>query len=145
MLTMFTLLSAQALGVFLLGMQSLSVNSGLWRFAVVNSLFIGLANLYVLRTVVVDGTLGSSIAYMLGGPVGILACMWLHPKVSRLFRRVKCQSSQSSASPSSRLSYEMRYSGVVVFPKTAGRGNKWQSANTGYAGTTGNGTLSSLK
>ena len=79
---------AQAASVFLLGMQSLSVNAGLRNLAIVNSLLIGSANLYVLRTFIVVDTSSTSatIAYLLGGPAGIWLCMWAHPRIVSRFK-----------------------------------------------------------
>lgn len=77
---------AQAASVFLLGMQSLSVNAGLRNLAIVNSFLIGSANLYVFRTVIIVDTGWSTLAYLSGGPVGIWLCMWAHPKIVARFK-----------------------------------------------------------
>jgi hypothetical protein len=73
MTTLILFGSAFAL-VFLLGLQSLTVNAGHERAAFLNSILIGIANITLLR-------LGSSAqgieiaAYIAGGPLGIVASM----------------------------------------------------------------------
>ena len=60
--------------VFLLGLQSLTVNGGHERAAFLNSILIGFANLTVLKLGVVAS--GWDIAaYVLGGPFGIVCSM----------------------------------------------------------------------
>lgn len=60
--------------VFLLGLQSLTVNGGHERAAAFNSLLIGVANLLVLKVAPTsNGT--EMIAYIVGGPIGIVASM----------------------------------------------------------------------
>jgi hypothetical protein len=60
--------------VFLLGLQSLTVNDGHERAAFLNSLLIGCANLVVLKYGVVSSGIEIA-AYILGGPFGIVASM----------------------------------------------------------------------
>ncbi len=60
--------------VFLLGLQSLTVNAGHERGAFINSLLIGVANIALLKLAPqANGT--EIVAYILGGPLGIIASM----------------------------------------------------------------------
>jgi hypothetical protein len=76
------LLFASTFGmVFFLGFQSLSVNSGHYWLAGLNSLIIGAFNLVLYKTAPnVAGHLEVA-AYITGGPLGILAAMWVHRNV----------------------------------------------------------------
>lgn len=70
--------------VFMLGLQSLTVNAGHVRAAMVNSTLIGCANITLLK-------LGHSasgwevVAYIVGGPLGIYASM----KFFKWYRKAK--------------------------------------------------------
>lgn len=66
--------------VFFLGLQSLNVNSGRFLAAFVTSFGIGLGNL-VLYKLAPDANGGEIIAYLCGGPVGIVGSMWAHRKI----------------------------------------------------------------
>ena len=68
--------------VFFLGLQSLNVNRGHYAAAFLTSFAIGGMNLVILKTVP-DGSLPDMLAYLLGGPFGILAAMWAHPRIVR--------------------------------------------------------------
>jgi hypothetical protein len=60
--------------VFLLGLQSLTVNGGHTHAAFLNSMLIGCANLVVLKYGV--SSTGTEIAaYIAGGPFGIISSM----------------------------------------------------------------------
>jgi len=63
-----------------LGFQSLNVNKGHYVAAFLTSFLISGSNLVILRTVP-QGDLLEIAAYMLGGPFGIVASMWLHKRV----------------------------------------------------------------
>ncbi len=65
--------------VFALGMQSLNVNGGHYKAAFVNSFLIGASNL-VLFKVVPHANTGEMLAYLMGGPFGIITSMWAHSK-----------------------------------------------------------------
>jgi len=70
--------------VFLLGFQSLNVNQGHHWLACVTSLGIGTANLFLLK-LIPQATKWEEIAcYLIGGPIGILLAMWLHPSRRRV-------------------------------------------------------------
>ncbi len=67
--------------VFLLGLQSLSVNGGHERAAIFNSCCIGLMNIVMFK-LAPDASLTESACYVIGGPIGIVASM-------RFFRRYR--------------------------------------------------------
>lgn len=70
--------------VFFLGFQSLCVNSGHRGLAVANSLAIGTFNLILFKTASNVSGVAEVVAYLTGGPLGILAAMWVHPRVARV-------------------------------------------------------------
>lgn len=65
--------------VFALGVNTLSVNKGQYGIAFLTSFLISGSNLVILRTVP-QGDLFEVVAYMLGGPIGIVASMWAHKR-----------------------------------------------------------------
>jgi hypothetical protein len=103
-MTEITLFASTFLLVMLLGVQSLNVNGGHYIAAFLTSFGIGASNL-VLFKLAPDANTTEMIAYMLGGPGGILAAMWLHPRMSLWFKR--------------------RERGQA-FKKQAQRGRRWQ-------------------
>jgi hypothetical protein len=70
--------------VFLLGLQSLNVNGGYKVLAAVTSFGIGLCNFYILKQVPKEtsGDL-AAIAYLAGGPIGIVLSMKTHAWITR--------------------------------------------------------------
>lgn len=68
--------------VFALGMQSLNVNGGHYIAAFITSFFIGASNLIVLK-IAPSATPTEMIAYLIGGPFGIIASMITHRKFFR--------------------------------------------------------------
>jgi hypothetical protein len=72
--------------VFALGLQSLNVNGGHRVAAVCTSFLIGTANLLVLK-LAPDARPVEIAAYLIGGPLGILASMQVHPHLVRWMRR----------------------------------------------------------
>lgn len=60
--------------VFLLGLQSLSVNGGHEKAAFFNSTLIGLANITLLKTAP-HASGWEIVAYVVGGPLGIVCSM----------------------------------------------------------------------
>lgn len=72
--------------VFALGLQSLNVNGGHYRAAFITSLGIGGSNL-VLFKMAPDASGLEIIAYLAGGPLGIVSAMRAHPYIVRLYRR----------------------------------------------------------
>jgi hypothetical protein len=65
------------LAVFFLGLQSLNVNGGHYVLAFCTSVGIGASHLLLYR-VMPDPTGLQVLAYLLGGPFGIVASMWMH-------------------------------------------------------------------
>lgn len=63
--------------VFLLGFQSLNVNGGHYVAAFLSSFGISLSQL-ILYKLVPDATWTQVAAYMSGGPLGIVASMYVH-------------------------------------------------------------------
>ena len=76
MTTLYIFISTFTL-VFALGFQSLNVNNGHYVAAFMTSFAIGGANLVLFKTVPQADTL-QIIAFMAGGPFGIIASMWAH-------------------------------------------------------------------
>jgi len=72
--------------VFALGAQSLNVNNGHYAAAALTSLAIG-AGQMVLFKLAPDASVTEVAAFMLGGPFGITASMWAHPRLARWLRR----------------------------------------------------------
>lgn len=66
--------------VFALGLQSQVVRDGNHWVAFINSFFIGAANL-VLFKLAPNASTPEIIAYLCGGPVGIVSSMWFHRAV----------------------------------------------------------------
>lgn len=76
MTALYLLISTMAL-VFCLGLQSQFVNNDHFVAAFANSLAIGTANLVLLK-LAPDATPVESIAYITGGPIGIVLSMWAY-------------------------------------------------------------------
>lgn len=66
--------------VFGLGFQSLNVNRGHPKAAFLTSFLIGTGNLVVLKMMPDSQNVAEIAAYLLGGPFGIVASMWIHRK-----------------------------------------------------------------
>lgn len=71
--------------VLFLGLQSLNVNGGHKLLAVLTSFGISAANLFILKIMPGQTDWMDALAYLTGGPLGILASMHLHPYVVRVF------------------------------------------------------------
>lgn len=63
--------------VFALGFQSLNVNQGHYRAAALTSFAIGGGNLLILK-MVPNGDFYAMAAYLVAGPLAIMASMWVH-------------------------------------------------------------------
>lgn len=72
--------------VLALGLQSLSVNAGHRAFAFANSLVIGTFNLALLKLVPTAEAPLEIVCYLLGGPIGIVTAISIHPRLVRWFR-----------------------------------------------------------
>jgi hypothetical protein len=86
------LFSATFALVLFLGLQSLNVNGGHRALAAVTSFGIGLSNITILK--IMPGPTGGVeiLAYLIGGPAGILASMALHPWLIARFGRREVKS-----------------------------------------------------
>ncbi|WP_421793529.1 hypothetical protein [Hydrocarboniphaga effusa] len=73
--------------VLALGLQSLNVNGGHKLMAFCTSFVIGLCNLGLYKLVPQPTGVLDIAAYLLGGPIGILTAMRLHPVLVRLLRK----------------------------------------------------------
>lgn len=67
--------------VFALGFQSLTVNRGHYAAAFFNSFLISAANLAILKFVPQAHGFYEYLAYMTGGPLGIVSSMWAHKRI----------------------------------------------------------------
>ena len=67
------------IAVFALGFQSLNVNQGHYKSAALTSFAIGGSNLFILK-IVPDGDIYAMVAYLIAGPLAIVASMWVHQR-----------------------------------------------------------------
>ena len=68
--------------VFLLGFQQKNVHGEHYLAAIVTSIGIGTAQIFLWR-LVPEANASQIIATLCGGPVGIVAAMYLHPRMMR--------------------------------------------------------------
>lgn len=73
--------------VFLLGFQQKNVHGNHYLAAIVTSFGIGGAQIFLWR-LVPDANATQIVATLIGGPVGIVAAMWGHPKIMKRWGRV---------------------------------------------------------
>lgn len=71
------------LTVFLLGFQQQNVTAGHYKSAIITSLGIGSAQIFLWR-LVPEANATQIIATLAGGPFGITAAMWVHPRLAKL-------------------------------------------------------------
>ena len=81
-MTELLLFSSTFAVVFFLGVQSLNVNGGHYGLAFCTSFAIGASQLALYRYMP-DPTLTEVAAYLVGGPFGIVASMWVHRRFVR--------------------------------------------------------------
>jgi len=86
-MTELTLFCSSALVVFALGLQQLNVQGNHYVLAIITSYAIGALNLFIWHTVP-HMSWSEIFATLNGGPVGIIAAMWSHPKLVRIWRKV---------------------------------------------------------
>ena len=79
-----TLFASTFILVFALGLQSLNVNNGHHLAAAITSFVIG-AGQMVLFKLAPNANWSETAAFLLGGPFGIVASMWVHPRLVRFF------------------------------------------------------------
>ena len=68
--------------VLALGLQSQFVNNGYYVGAFCNSFVIGVGNLILLKVAPDTGPLGM-VAFLSGGPLGIVSSMWIYRRIDR--------------------------------------------------------------
>lgn len=85
-MTELTLFASTFVLVFALGAQSINVNSGHYYAAALTSLVIGSGQM-ILFKVAPDASWSEIAAFLSGGPLGIVAAMWAHPRLVRLMRK----------------------------------------------------------
>lgn len=83
--THITLFLSAFITVFLLGVQQKNVLGNHYLAAILTSFGIGGAQIFLWR-LVPDANATQILATLAGGPVGIVAAMWVHPKI---FKRAK--------------------------------------------------------
>ena len=76
-MTHLLLFASTFIVVFALGFQSQNVNQGHYRAAALTSFFIGGGNLMILK-MVPDGDISAMAAYLIAGPLAIVASMYVH-------------------------------------------------------------------
>jgi hypothetical protein len=81
-MTLAALFASTFLLVFFLGLQSLNVNRGHYTAAFFTSFGIGIGQL-ILYKLAPDANGLEIAAYLGGGPLGIVASMWIHRKLFR--------------------------------------------------------------
>lgn len=79
-MTELTLFGSAFTTVFALGFQQQNVIHRHFRSAALTSFAIGASQIYLWRTLP-DANWSEIISTLMGGPVGIIAAMWLHPKL----------------------------------------------------------------
>jgi hypothetical protein len=86
-MTPIYLFAATYLLVLFLGLQSLNVNGGHKLLATMTSFGIGAANITILKIMPGPTDALEIVAYLVGGPAGILTSMLVHPWMARKFGR----------------------------------------------------------
>ena len=76
------LFASAFLTVFALGFQQQNVIHRHFGAAAITSFAIGASQIFLWRTLP-GADAGQVVATLLGGPTGITAAMWLHPKIMR--------------------------------------------------------------
>ena len=79
-MTHLTLFLSAFATVFLLGIQQKNVHGEHYLAAIITSIGIGTAQIFLWR-LVPDADAGQIAATMCGGPLGIVSAMYLHPRI----------------------------------------------------------------
>lgn len=87
-MTELTLFVSTFILVFALGAQSLNVNNGHYIAAAFTSFVIG-AGQMILFKLAPNASWSEIAAFLLGGPFGITASMWAHPRLHQILKRNK--------------------------------------------------------
>ena len=82
-MTELTIFSVNYLLVFALGFQSRNVNEGHYTLAFLTNAVIGVMNAIILKLVPAADSWTTLVAYVSGGPLGIVSAMWVHHHVIR--------------------------------------------------------------
>mgnify|MGYP003425354905 CR=1 FL=1 len=85
-MTEISLFAAAFITVFALGFQQQNVAGRHYLAAVFTSLCIGAAQLFLWR-IAPTASVSEIAATLAGGPVGIVAAMYAHPRIARRWRR----------------------------------------------------------
>lgn len=85
-MTELTLFASSFLVVLLLGLQSLNVNNGHFILAALTSFGIGSMQMVMFK-LAPHATWSEIAAFIGGGPLGIIASMWLHPHLVKAIRK----------------------------------------------------------
>ncbi|HQS59760.1 MAG: hypothetical protein B7Y56_03165 [Gallionellales bacterium 35-53-114] len=85
-MTELTLFASTFILVFALGAQSLNVNNGHYVAAAVTSFVIGSSQM-ILFKLAPNASWSEITAFVIGGPFGITASMWVHPRLVKLLKR----------------------------------------------------------
>ena len=85
-MTHLALFASAFFTVFLLGFQQKNVHGGHSLAAAITSFGIGIAQIFLWR-LVPHADAGQIAATLAGGPTGIVAAMWLHPRVMNRRKR----------------------------------------------------------
>lgn len=75
--------------VMTLGLQSLNVNGGHRLLSVITSFGIGLGNLTILKIMPGPTNMLEITAYLIGGPLGIVTSIMIHPWLIKKLGRKK--------------------------------------------------------
>lgn len=81
-MTHLALFASAFFTVFMLGIQQKNVHGEHYLAAIVTSFGIGGAQIFLWR-LVPDANASQIVATLLGGPFGIIAAMYLHPRLMR--------------------------------------------------------------
>ena len=85
-MTELTLFASTFVLVFALGAQSINVNNGHYYAAAMTSFVIGSGQM-VLFKIAPDASWSEIVAFLAGGPLGIMTAMWAHPRLVRMMGR----------------------------------------------------------
>lgn len=86
MLTHLALFASAFVTVFALGFQQQNVHGRHYVAAVITSFFIGGAQIFLWK-LIPGADAGQIVATLGGGPVGIAAAMWTHPRIAKVWKR----------------------------------------------------------
>lgn len=94
-MTELTLFASTFMLVFALGAQSLNVNNGHYIAAAFTSFVIGSGQM-ILFKLAPNASWTEITSFLLGGPFGITASMWAHPRLAKLLIRNKISTNKET-------------------------------------------------